>query len=275
MIITLATYKSLTNTTVTTDDAYLNALIPSVCDLVETYCDRHFDLNTYSFWTTISNSIKTDEYPITKLIMAGQQQKVAVLSWPTTSDYAVEIRSDRVVVTNTKNYGFNSDSYLFSDNTTLAALKISIEDDWDITVAIESGYTDFNTALLKTGTDKTWYGAIRYSANYRIQDNTIRFMQLEDALEAQFGFDSFIPNCFYVCYQAGYAYSDMPKGLQLVVSNIVKDILNLSKMGGKGMMKSESITNYSYTNWNPSEYDIKNIINNYADGLDPWRKKSV
>jgi len=275
MIINLSTYKSLTNTTVATDDAYLTAIIPNVCDIVETYCDRHFDANNYQFWTTITDSIITDEYPIIKLIMAGQQQKVAVLSWPTTSDYSVEICSDKVVVTDTKSYGLATDYYTFATNTTLAALKISIEDDWDITVAIETGYTDFNTALLKTGTQQTWYGAVRYNANYRIQDNTIRFMKLEDAIEAQFGFDSFIPNCFFVYYRAGYEYADMPKGLQLVVANIVKDILYLSKMGGKGMLKSETITNYSYTNWNPSEYDIKNVINNYADGLDPWRKKSV
>lgn len=278
MIINLATYKSLTGTTVATDDTYLSATIPAVCQLVEAYCDRHFDVSNYSKWINYNfgTELILDEYPINKVNMIGSQVEVANLSWDTTlHDYAVEVRSDRITITNTKDYGSPSSDHLYSDNHTLAELKIDIEDDYDITVAIESGYTTLNTQLLKSGNGQTWYGAKRTECDYRIQDFSLRFIAEEDVLSGVFYSDLWFSNSMYLAYNAGYAYADMPVGLQLVVSNIVKDLLSVKNLGGKGIMKSESVTNYSYTNWAPSEYDIKNLIHNYEWNLEPYKKKSI
>lgn len=277
MIISLATYKSLTGTTVATDDTWLTAVIPAVCNLVESYCDRHFDSANYAKWISsgFAQDLYLDEYPIQKVIMIGSQARVATLTWPAANDYAVEVRSDRVTVTDTKTYGYTSGDSKFVDNQTLAALKIDIEDDWDVTVSIESGYTTLNTQLLKTGNGQTWYGAVRTECDYRIQDDSLRIIREEDVLSANFYSDIWFSNSIYLSWRAGYDYSDMPTGLQLVVSNIVKDLLSLKNLGGKGALKSETITNYQYVNWSPSEYDIKNIIHNYEWNLEPWKKKSI
>ena len=278
MIINLATYKSLTGTAVNTDDTWLSAIIPSVCNLVESYCDRHFDVANYSKWISsgFCEELFLDEYPINKVNMIGSQVLVAKLTWDETLyDYAIEVRSDRITVTDTKTYGSPSYDHMYAANHTLQDLKIDIEDDYDITVSIEAGYTTLNVQLLKSGNGQSWYGAKRTECNYRIQDFSLRIIQEEDVLSANFYSDVWFSNSIYLAYNAGYAYADMPTGLQLVTSNIVHDLLGLKNLGNKGALKSEQITNYSYTNWTPNDYDIKNIIHNYEWNLESWKKKSI
>lgn len=275
MIITLSDYKSLTGTTVAIDDALLTALLPGVNDLVERYCDRHFDLANYRIWQNYYNPIILPEYPINKILMIGAPQNVANLSWATTDDFSVEIREDGVVITDTGHYALTSQTFLFSAYPTLLDLKTKIEDDWDIIVTIVSGYDTLNSMLLKTGTGQAWYGAIRCSVDFRILDDSQRCLELYGPW---FSYCCMVPNLdnnLFVMWSAGYTSTSMPKGLQLTTAYILRDWLNFKKMGSKGLLKSEQITHYQYQNFSPNEFNVHDLIDMYKGDLDFYTKKQI
>jgi len=62
---TLSDVKSYLRITDNSDDSFLNMLIINVQAVIETYCNRHFDINTYTAEQHIINhKIFTNEYPI-------------------------------------------------------------------------------------------------------------------------------------------------------------------------------------------------------------------
>jgi len=274
-IISLADYKSLTGTTSAADDTLLTALLPGINDLVEKYCDRHFDLANYRIWQNYYNPIIVPEYPINKILMIGAPQNVANLSWATTDDFAVEIREDSIIITDTGDFALTSQTFLFSNYTTLLALKTKIEDDWDIAVTIVSGYDSLNPLLLKTGTGQAWYGAIRCTVDFRILDDSQRCLELYGAWFSYCCMAPNLDNNLFVMWSAGYTAATMPYGLKLTTAYILRDWLNFKKMGSKGLLKSESVTNYSYTNFSPNEFNVHDLLQNYYGDLEPWVKKQI
>jgi len=285
-IITLAQYKSLTNTTDTANDTYITALIPAIQGQIEIYCDRLFDASNYYEWVRYDNPILTTEYPLNSLLFIGSKYKVATFSNTGTETYNYSINSLGIDVT--VDSTFISTSFLFATYPTLADLKTAIETAFPfVTLTIESGYTTMNYRYLKLGTGVDIYGAKRLSTTSQIFDN--RTLKLS---ECNFLTDCACGSCsdIYIIYNAGYSSSTMPPALQLIMSNVIKDILainsvtNATNSGGNvitGLLASESIGEYSYSLGNgltgdtASILDIGKVVKRFEDDLYPWRKKTI
>lgn len=275
MIITLANYQALTGDS--SNDTLVNSLIPAVNDLVQLYCDRTFDEADYSDWFEYSENITLTQYPITQVKFIGYAQKVAQFS--NSTDYNYQVSETGITVT--KDSDFTQTSFPFSAYATLAALKTAIETAYPtITLTIETGFTTLNYRLIKQGFGDTLYGAVRNSLISRITGyRTLEVLaSLQNNLYLPF-FDILIREPLFVLWTAGYTSSTMPKGLQLIVANIVRDLVVLkTELPKGGAIKSESLSltnaDYSYTLGDNAL--IQKIINeNYASGLDFYRKVTV
>jgi translation elongation factor EF-Ts len=77
----------------------------------------------------------------------------------------------------------------------------------------------------------------------------------------------------YIVYNAGYATADVPAALKQITSNIIKDCTKVVSGKLSTLMKSESLTNYSYTLSDSST--INEVVSNYSMELDFYRKKSI
>lgn len=274
-IITLAQYRTLTNTTAADGfDAYITSLIPVVQNQIEDYCDRTFDDARYYQWFHYNGDrlIVLPEYPVEQILYIGYPAKVATVSY-TTGAYNIEITKTGVTVTNDAD--FHQDTYLFSVNNTLAKLKVEIEDDYgpNMLVTIESGYSSMNSLLLRTGSGLEWTAAVRLDTNTRLQDRSDRIVEFayNTPFIMSYQNDYIFNDELFVMWNAGYTSTTMPKDLQMTCSMVIKDYLAISKKADLGLYKSESITNYSYTLGDMSL--IKNLIENYAASLEGYVKK--
>jgi len=274
-LLTLAEYKTLTNTTDGTYDAYITSLLPVVQSQVEEYCDRHFDKDIYNQWFFVDGElpwITLPEYPVTDLLFTGVPRNVATLT--ITGNYNVEVKGDSVTVTNLLNY--NQDTYTFDSQPTLADLKTEIEDDYgpQISVSLVSGYETTLSKFLKQGNNLDWYAAVTEDIAIRLMDRSDRTVLVPYYSYTYCFVD---PYAYYgnilLIWQAGYLTADVPQDLKMICAMIIKDYISLAKNANLGLFKSESITNYSYTLGDIKE--IKNILGNYSLQLEAYRKKNI
>jgi hypothetical protein len=277
-LITLAEYKTITGVTVATYDAYVTAIIPYIQSSIEEYCDRLFDTRTNYEWSKYQNdrTVVVQQYPITDIIMVGNPVQVANTSFPTTSDYNIEIKSDRVTVTDMNDPNFAQDSYLFSANNTLADLKANIEGDYPlITVAITTGYTTMVCKLLRTGTGSYWTGAQRIFCQTRVPDLDQRIIEFAEDSGISFSYtlDFYFNENIEIIYKSGYATADVPKALKTACAMMINDMIKWTEKLTLGIYKSESVTNYSYTL--ADGIYIKDLIKTYSAQLNPFKKKIV
>lgn len=277
-ILTLAEYKSIKNVTDATYDAYVTAIIPYLQNSIEEYCDRLFDITTNTEWVRYQNdrNIIVQQYPITDIIMVGNPVQVANLTFPTTSDYNIEIKSDMVTVTDMNDPGFAQDSYTFAANTTLASLKTAIEGDYPlITVTITTGYTTMVSKLLRTGTGSYWTGAQRIFCQARVPNLSERCIEFAEDSGISFSYtlDFYFNENIVIIYKSGYATADMPKELKLICADMVSDMIEASKKPDLGIYIAEGITNYNYRI--ADGIYIKDLIKTYEDRLNEFRKKGI
>lgn len=275
-ILTLADYKTLTGTTVATNDALITALLPVAQSNIETYCDRLFDTTRYGEWFKFTGDrhIVLPQYPVTSIMFLGYPATVANIVIASGS-YNIEVTKTGVTVTNDAN--FAQDTYLFAANTTLALLKTEIEDDYPaiITVNIETGYTTMNSLLLQTGSGNTWTGAVRLDSQARMLDRSDRIFEVayNSVFVMSYQTDMVYNDNIYVMWYGGYAYADMPKDLQMIEADIVGDYLDIATTGVSTIIKSQTITNYSITYVDSNL--LNNIVDNYKSQLDNYKLKHL
>jgi len=274
-ILTLANYRSLTNTTAADGfNAYIQSLIPVVQTAIENYIDRTLDSTRYYQWFNYSGDrqIILPEYPVTQIVYIGYPAKVGTIAY-TTGSYNVEITKTGVTVTNDAT--FAQDTYTLATNTTLTMLKTEIEDDYgpNMSLTIETGYTAMNSLLLRTGSGKEWTGAVRLDTNTRFIDRSDRIIEFayNTPFVMSYTNDYIYNDELFIMWNAGYTAATMPSDLQMACSMIIKDYLAISKIADLGLIKSQTITNYSITY--ADQNLISDLVKKYSGILDPYVKK--
>jgi len=274
-ILDLATYKTLTNTTDTTNDTFITNIIPTVQSAMENYCDRHFDRQLYSRWFYLDNELNylvLPEYPITDILFVGTKTSAATLT--ITGNYSVQVKSDRVTITTLLD--LSQDDYLFTSYTTLAALKNEIESDYVgvITITIESGKDSTLSKFLFQVSGTNWYIAEKIDIDLHNVDGTERTVSIPYSYWTTLWNDCYsYYNNIYLIFYAGYTSATMPLDLQMIAANIIRDMITANASPSLGIYKSESITNYSYTLNDATT--IKNILWQYSNQLDQFTKKGL
>ena len=259
------------------DDAIITTLIPAVSSSIENYCDRLFDAQDYSVWTCYSNEIMLENYPINYVKFIGYVNEVAVFTDTTDNNqYTYEVTASRelgtlVSLAITDN-ALTTTTFAFATYTNLTLLKAAVELAIPaITMTITSGFETMSYKLLKQGTGRYLYGAERSNATTMITDN--RTLVIMQSLDFLFNSDLYMTTPIYIVYNAGYATADVPAALKQITSNIIKDCVKVVSSKLTGLMKSESLTNYSYTLSDSST--INEVVSNYSMELDFYRKKSI
>jgi len=271
-ILTLAEYRTLTNTTASDGfDAYVTALIPVVQSEIESFCDRTFDLTRYSQWFHYEGDrlIVLPEYPVENILGVYYPARVATV---TCTGYNISVTPTSIVVT--ADSDFTSNTYLFTTYTNLTLLQAAIEAAYPaITIDIDSGYELMSSLLLRTGSGLEWTGAVRLDTNVRLQDRSDRVIEFayNTPFVMSYANDYIYNDELLVIWNGGY--STFPKDLQMAAALIIKDYLALSKYKAAGIYKSETVTNYSYTL--ADQTIISDLVKKYSGILNGYVKKTL
>ena len=279
-ILDLATYKNLTGTTNSVNDALITELLPAVQSAIETYCDRKFDAQDYSEWYHYSNQLILNQYPVNSTKFIGQL--VIMANFAPTTGYQYEANPTGITITDEAT--FTAQTFLFTTYATLTALKTAIELAIPaVTLSIVSGYENYNYRLIRIGSGSIVYGATKADLNCYVDDNrTLMFLS-----DYSFIFwnclDLGYPEEMLVIYSGGYTSVTMPMDLKLIEANCIRDMINIMSdtpsSGVTGIYKSETMKNYSYTladgTASGSTVNVAQVVSKYYPELNPYRKKTV
>ena len=272
MILTLAQYKSLQGITVATNDTLISALLTPVQAAIESYCDRKFDTDTYYQWFSFSQNVVLPQYPVTQISMLGYSEVFA--SIVITGEFTIEIKSDRISVTTG---AFVTTDFTFAAFANITLITAAITAAFPtITFTLTATYATATPYRLRTGVVyDTLYGAAPSKLAYRIPDDSNRIIEIGFDLSLGFvyAWDEYFKDTIFVCWKGGYTSTSMPTDLQLLMSNIVRDIVDADTSNITGLFKSESLTNYSYTLADPSQ--IRRFLSKYYEELENWKKKTI
>jgi len=274
-IITAADYATLTNQTLTpAQTVYVNALIPVVQDEIERYCDRYFDSADYLEWFKYSKYIVLRQYPVTAIKYLGELDEVGVFS--NSTDYTYEFTSTTLKVTDgnlsTTTITFGGAISNLTDIKTAFELAYPL-----VTLTITSGYNLLSYKLIRPGTGTSIMGAKRNDCQTKLIEDENRTLEImmDSAFQFWVATDYTTDVNVFIAYTAGYSSTTMPKMLQMVMCNIVKDVMNIQSAGITGLYESETITNYSYKlGANVTAYVGQEITKYYGD-LEVFRKRVI
>lgn len=290
-IVTLSEYKSLTNTSVTTSDTFINSLIPTVQKGIENYLDRKLIKWNWSGWFDYEREIILPEYPINYVQIIGTPCTAITVTESTSPSvyqfYVSSAESTNETVASqlniTNGQTLTTTEFSFDTYTTLGALKTAVETALPtLTLTLNtSSYSDcssWSTKLLRSGSGSTIYGVAKQDIAYRITGGMNRILSIPNDASlniatSDFYFDSDI----FVAWNAGYAQSNIPQDIKLVASSVIKDMLSIydsdNSNQSKSIYKSETLGDYSYTL--DSMSTINNLIQKYAPILESYKKKSI
>lgn len=271
-ILSLADYRTLTNTVSGTDDAYITELLAVVQSQMESYCDRLFDAQNYSQWYKYSHYIVLREYPVNSVKFIGTLQKLATFS---SDDYNYEVTSTALNITDgsltTTTITFGGAISVLTDIKTAVEAAIP-----GLTLTIDTGYANISYKLLRVGTGKDMYGAVRSDCQTKLIEDENRTLEL--LADSSFLFFYATDFCtdinMYVVYNAGYTSTTMPLDLQMICANIVHDMSLIESADVTGIYKSETLGDYSYTLADQTQIN-ELIFTKYSKALDAYVKMVV
>lgn len=263
-LITLNEYHTYTNSTNSTSDTLVVTLIESVSDQIENYCDRVFAAADYSEWVSIRSchpSYRPRQYPVNRVKMVGQANTALELTNNSaTSSYTITVTSENMYI-NDEDLAENSYDLTNASYDTLGELETAVEADTDILITVKddvsqlSKLLDDKTQTLDESGSLTWDG-VEVGGSVRVDNNTFWF------------------GCggrYYIRYNAGY--STIPTDLQNATAQMVKDALAVGEDTVNKNLKSESITNYSYTLMDNVDYN--NLIEAHKGVLNIYRRVHI
>lgn len=260
----LAEYKVYTSTTDNSQDALITSLLDISTTQIQNYCDRIFLEDTYIEWLSLencSNMVYPRQYPINKILYLGYPDTaLTIINTSGTESYMIDI-SNNILTVSTNDLTEEEFDFTDTDFDTLTELAASIESAFaDLTITVNS-LVNQNSKFLKSasysleeGGEIEVIGAHSSSSKAEIDSNLV-FLS---------GYDS--DNI--VAYKAGYAV--IPEDLKNICAQVTQDALNVAIGAQNSNIKSESITNYSYSL--ADKIDFKSIVNGYSDALAAYKR---
>jgi hypothetical protein len=277
-LITVETYKALTNTTDSSNDALIESLLESASVEVENYCDRVFAEDTYIEW--VNGSVDgyccdplyfARQYPVRKILLSGYPDDGLSVTNNSMADYTFSISNATLTITDDSlteieydlSNGIGSEeSFAYAD---LVDAIIGDYPDLSITV-LDGVINNFQFIMPQTYTIKVGDTAKIQCAKRHDTSSPINLNDKVGGIMFSFA----ICANWMIAYKAGY--STIPSDLQLIVANMVRDALNVQTGATNANLKSFSITNYSETFGDG--VNMRAIVTNYADALAAYKRIS-
>lgn len=286
-IATTAQYQEVFNIASMTSEerATIEIYLGYATALIQKYCDRIFGLATYSEWVKQPYSsdkqyIYTTQYPINKVYLVGTAEVCAKVKDNNVSSIMGSFAYDSNVFSKftTKNDGSDDIvEILASDKKIISALKAELENDSNVSCEVEVGFESYPTAYVKP------FGAQNITGDYEAVLEVVKNSGLTatvDIVDENCLLLNEVVDKVFVKYSAGYSASDMPKELVFVCCQVANDLISFATSGSldensgisSNMIKSEQISDYSYTKFDDATRD--QIITKYTELLDRWTKKT-
>ena len=258
-LISLSEYQTLMGVSSSVNDAVITNLITVASRQIEQLCDRKFwNDDYYEFMTCYSDNV-----------VFPRVNPVKQVYWFSTPDLYVQatdqngatltVSEDRVTyystATNTTSAyalsSFATTNALFSaisvDNASFSyKLGTKINTTTPSTLLVHNGYA------MQAGIETDVYGAIIAGINFYLVDDKIHLAGGWHRQHAR----------YWVRYNAGY--NKIPQDLQQVCALITKDLLDVVLLKFDPKLKSQSITNYSYT---VNAIELYHIVKRYEGML--------
>lgn len=293
--------------TITTFDALIDELINQVSEAIANHCARTFEATDYKRWFdgTGSNRLVMPEFPITNVYAVSASTKsVATLIFTGGSFATAGLRDGTLFLDSINNSGTESHNTITLASNSMSALATAVSAVTGWTLTVESEDTNEPAVLLRPF--EGMWALTPDTADFEMMDETTDVQlaadsdqTLERGSNRSFGalhghqsrghgfhnipqdsglVFSYGRTNIFVWYKAGYTLpaplavnaaptteGNVPEDLTLICNQAIKDMYDMGK--SSGLLKSEKIGNYSYSNDPNVATDVKNIVGGYKDVL--------
>ena len=287
-LISISQYRLLSLDNSSTD-AQAQAYLDAASAAVETYLDRHLTYNTYSSWLHVGGdclNVFLPEWPVRRIKMVGGALVLGTIRYTgvLSSMASVDITETSLTVRHFTTGVPAEFTFDFTTYPTIKLLTDAIQQDASWICYTSPTWDDYPSTMLMPGGGQsasgiTLTGVAFAGSKYRLYDE--RRIELESSLGSlvYVNFDAGYATGTYPT-QAGYAVTDptvesLPADLMQIISNVGRDIWNISNTTGQGLISSESISKYSYTlnSGNTATTNIvSTIVAKYSLQLARYRK---
>lgn len=265
----LAACKLYLGLTGVTKDALINSLIPQVSDMIETYCQRHFNLTTYKDWVYPIGGkyLYLPEYPITELKRVVEEKELVFKITNTSTDAVSATAQITLTEMHLNIYGganAGSDALTLSAYATLTLFQAAVTalaKNW--TMTISSGCAAYPVSELLTGGGNALSS---YSVGGYIPRPPYVDVEIDRDSGQVRALETFPRNRLWVEYIAGY--TTIPADLELICIKMIADLVNLS--GKDTSVKSEKWPHYSYI-LNDTLL-MNGVLEQYRNDLSAWKR---
>ena len=264
-------------------DDLIEFIIDGVSRQIAEHCDRTFEATTYKQWIDGNGSrrIRLPQYPVTRLYgVAVSSQTVGTIQYTGSGKIAsAELSSSRLSLMHVTSSGVDTATDITTAGMTVSELSTSVNAQTGWSFSIASGKDNYAATQVRPFASGDVVSPADYDLEHPDNYEHARIVSETDgAIELDQG-------CFYdgrsnvfTWYKAGYTLptegdltsGNVPKGLELVVNMIVKDIF--SGASNDTGLKSEKIGDYSYT---LNDGVFTEAVMRYKDELWPWVRKGI
>jgi len=285
-LITIAQYEAIIGTITKADARTLVStyLIPAASQAIERFVDRSLAATTYVEWVKTGNTYGVffpEQYPLLTLYSVNKADTVFTVSNTGTQAMVVIVQPTMLQAYNPlTNVAV---SYAYSTYTSIGLLLAQLATDYPLLVTEATVDTSMSTTLLRPATIAIQGGALSsvqgaivamtghvnadrivYGSEFAGSWNTMDFPGLPlDSV--QYG------NVGHICLVYSAGYSPLPSDLIVTTANIVRDMLAVEQGKRATGVKSESVSQYSYTLLDSIDFD--NIVGTkYAGALRQYRR---
>lgn len=287
-IASVTDYSTIFNITPTVaEQAVIQSNLDYATALLNKYCDRVLESATYSEWikqpyTSDKQYVYTDQYPITKVLVAGVPEVCAKIQNSNDSATIASCSYDSNVfslfwIDDTGND--NTIEILASSNKVFSALKTSIETNSGWYCNVDTNFTTAPVAFIKSF-DIAQVKDNEYDLEIASITNNKLVGKVEIVDENCLKFNEAIDNVF-VKYIGGFTSATMPKDLIWVTCQVASDLASFATGGiidsnsgiSNNMIVSESIADYSYQK-DKDAFNRDTIISKYETILSRYAKRT-
>ena len=261
---TIADVKEYLGIDSTTYDDMLTIIIQTVSNEIEIYCNRQFELDSYSEQINGNGEVhvRLPNTPVEGILYAATGRASLIdLTYDGTNTGFIEIQDKEYRLVD----GLSQSDGTISDTDTIADVASNINADSNFSATVLDDdlgkypgrcLTQRSYPILESGDNIDLVGPV----------NTISLREVKDGL-----YLTSRPICglCLVIYNGGYAVDGQPVGLEQLATQISADLYK--SISQQANMKSEKIGDYSYTINN----NLGTVMQAYSHRLDFYREHMI
>lgn len=256
--------KAYLGITDTDSDAIIDDIVTTVTCEMEIYCNRQFELDTYTEQITgnCENSVRLRNIPIEGILYAATGSASAIrVTYDGSATGFIDVQEKEIRLTEL----LSQTDIAIADTDTLANVvtKINAESNW----SAEINNDDYNAYPGRILTQRT-YGVLETTNDVDLvaATNHLALREINDGL---YQTSKNLTGNAIVIYNGGYAVDAIPTGLEQLATQISAD--TYKSISQQANLKGEKIGDYSYT----LNTEVKTAMEAYVNRLDFYAEMAL